>query len=144
MFSIFTLADVGALGLRRRGDAFRFGLRGCYVSTLFLLLFALSKYFTGKSDEAGFRSYISEFFLPNASSSLLDRLAQLYPADPTQGSPYDTGTANAITPEFKRIASFLGDYVFIGPRRFLTQNAGGRNNWSFCTFQLHRCNLLLD
>ncbi len=64
----------------------------------------------------------------------MDRLLTLYPQDITQGSPYDTGTENAFTPEFKRIASLLGDFVFQAPRRFLLNNLSEKQNiWSFCT-----------
>lgn len=30
-----------------------------------------------------------------------------YPEDPAKGSPYNTGSENAITPQYKRIASFV-------------------------------------
>lgn len=83
--------------------------------------------------EAELRQYLAEFFVKNATSSELDRLLQLYPADVTQGSPFDTGTQNVITPQFKRIAAFLGDFVFQGPRRLLLQQRSGKQDtWSFC------------
>jgi hypothetical protein len=64
----------------------------------------------------------------------MDKLLQLYPQDPAQGSPYDTGTQNALTPEFKRMASILGDLVFQAPRRlFLNTVAAEQNTWSYCT-----------
>ena len=65
----------------------------------------------------------------------MDKLLTLYPQDVTQGSPYDTGTKNAFTPEFKRIASILGDFEFQGPRRLLLNNLSEKQNtWSFCTW----------
>ena len=64
----------------------------------------------------------------------MDELLTLYPQDVTQGSPYDTGTQNALTPEFKRIASILGDVVFQAPRRFFLNNVSGKQKtWSYCT-----------
>ena len=56
-----------------------------------------------------------------------------YPVqDVTQGSPYRTGTLNALTPQFKRIASIQGDIIFQGPRRlFLEHLAHKQNAWSF-------------
>ncbi len=67
----------------------------------------------------------------------MDRLLTLYPQDVTQGSPYDTGTENAFTPEFKRIASLLGDLVFQAPRRFFLNNLSEKQNtWSFCTLHI--------
>jgi len=54
--------------------------------------------------------------------------------DVTQGSPYGTGTLNALTPQFKRIASILGDITFQGPRRFFLQSTAYKQNaWSFGT-----------
>ena len=64
----------------------------------------------------------------------MDELLALYPQNVTQGSPYDTGNQNALTPEFKRIASILGDVVFQAPRRFFVQTVSDKQNtWSFCT-----------
>jgi acetylcholinesterase len=64
----------------------------------------------------------------------MDKLLRLYPKNVTQGSPYDTGTQNALTPQFKRIASILGDLVFQATRRFFLNNSSGKQNtWSFCT-----------
>ena len=61
-----------------------------------------------------------------------DELFALYPQDPTQGSPFDTGMANAITPQFKRIAAFEGDFTFQAPRRFfLNQRSDKQDMWSF-------------
>ncbi|KAJ7798100.1 Alpha/Beta hydrolase protein [Mycena olivaceomarginata] len=48
------------------------------------------------------------------------------------GAPFGTGSANEITPEFKRIAAFEGDFFFIGIRRFLLQHASKtQNTWSW-------------
>jgi acetylcholinesterase len=55
-----------------------------------------------------------------------------YPQDPTQGSPYDTGTLNELSPQFKRIAALQGDVIFQAPRRFfLEQRSGSQNTWAF-------------
>jgi len=67
----------------------------------------------------------------------MDELLTLYPKDVTQGSPYDTGTENAFTPEFKRLASILGDFGFQAPRRFFLNNLSERQKtWSFCTLHV--------
>ena len=72
----------------------------------------------------------------------MDELLTLYPQNVTLGSPYDTGTQNALTPQFKRIASIIGDFVFQAPRRFFLQNVSDKQNvWSFCT--LHTLSPLL-
>jgi len=55
-----------------------------------------------------------------------------YPQNITQGSPFDTGDSNALTPQFKRIAAFQGDAAFQAPRRFfLQQRSGSQNAWAF-------------
>ncbi|KAF9552481.1 alpha/beta-hydrolase [Agrocybe pediades] len=56
----------------------------------------------------------------------ISQLATLYPSDLTQGSPYDTGVTNTLTPQFKRLASLQGDLTFQAPRRFLLQNRSGK------------------
>ena len=71
----------------------------------------------------------------------MDEVLELYPHNVTLGSPYGTGTQNAFTPEFKRIASILGDLVFQAPRRFFLDHSSGEQNiWSFCTW--HEFSLL--
>ena len=63
----------------------------------------------------------------------MDELLTLYPQNVTKGSPYGTGTQNALTPEFKRIASILGDFTFQAPRRFFLQTLSDKQNtWSYC------------
>ena len=67
----------------------------------------------------------------------MDELLTLYPQNVTQGSPYDTGTQNALTPEFKRIASILGDLVFQAPRRYFLKHVSDKQNtWSYCTLHV--------
>ncbi|OCH84264.1 hypothetical protein OBBRIDRAFT_711474, partial [Obba rivulosa] len=55
-----------------------------------------------------------------------------YPDDITQGSPFNTGVLNAVTPEYKRISALQGDLVFQAPRRFvLQQRSGIQPTWSY-------------
>jgi acetylcholinesterase len=71
------------------------------------------------TDNAEFLNYIeTNYGIPQSQSAALQ---QAYPDDVTQGSPFDTGTANAITPEFKRIAAIQGDLIFQAPRRFFLE-----------------------
>ncbi|KAJ7167895.1 sterol esterase [Mycena filopes] len=82
--------------------------------------------------DAEFLEYIHSNYLPAASADQIAELGRLYPDDPTQGSPFGTGTANELTPQYKRIAAFQGDYVFIARRRFLLQHASStQNTWSW-------------
>ncbi|KAJ6451390.1 sterol esterase [Mycena vitilis] len=79
-----------------------------------------------------FVSYISSNYLPKATLDQIAEIALLYPDDPAQGSPFDTGLANQFTPQFKRLAAFQGDYFFVGARRFFLQHAfRTQSTWSW-------------
>jgi len=72
---------------------------------------------------AQFVEYIKTSYFSYITNEEMQALAAAYPDDITQGSPFGTGTANAITPQFKRIAAILGDMEFQGPRRFFLETA---------------------
>ncbi|KAH9038800.1 alpha beta-hydrolase [Lactarius pseudohatsudake] len=98
-------------------------------------LFSLSQ--TNVTTDADLRTYLAEFFTINVTAAQMDQLLTLYPQDITQGSPFDTGTENAFTPEFKRIASLLGDFFFQAPRRLLLKSVSGKQNtWSYLSKRL--------
>ncbi|KAJ8691273.1 hypothetical protein PTI98_010862 [Pleurotus ostreatus] len=98
-------------------------------------MFSLSTLNVTTSKE--FKEYIKTLWLPKASRYHLNKIMKLYPDDVEQGSPYDTGSLNALSPQFKRFASFQGDAIFQGPRRyFLQQRAGRQNTWSYITKRL--------
>ncbi|KAF8303314.1 carotenoid ester lipase precursor [Clavulina sp. PMI_390] len=79
-----------------------------------------------------FETYMTEWFLPDGTPEQVAAVLEAYPQDPTQGSPYDTGYANDISPQYKRGASVLGDLVFQGPRRWFLQHIASKQNaWSF-------------
>ena len=64
----------------------------------------------------------------------MSALLHYYPTDITKGSPFDTGIANAITPEYKRHAAIVGDMLFQAPRRlFLQHTASTQNTWVYRT-----------
>ncbi|KAI9457437.1 carotenoid ester lipase precursor, partial [Lactarius psammicola] len=87
--------------------------------------------------DAQLRDYLSEFFLANITDAEMDKLLTLYPEDVTQGSPYDTGTQNAFSPQFKRIAALLGDIVFQAPRRLFLNNLSKKQKiWSYLSKRL--------
>ncbi|KAH6899249.1 carotenoid ester lipase [Coprinopsis sp. MPI-PUGE-AT-0042] len=82
--------------------------------------------------DAQFREYVNWNYYPTATKAQIDEIARVYPDDITQGSPFDTGTANAITPQFKRLSAFQGDWLFQAPRRFFCQYAYKRQpTWSY-------------
>ncbi|KAJ7490995.1 Alpha/Beta hydrolase protein [Mycena latifolia] len=71
---------------------------------------------------------IFHIYLPKSTRVEIAQISNLYPEDPTKGSPFGTGSANAPTPEFKRLAAFQGDYTFLGPRRFFLEHASSRQD----------------
>ncbi|KAJ7607559.1 sterol esterase [Roridomyces roridus] len=93
-------------------------------------LFSTSLLNITTSDE--FLNYVQSNYLPAATAAQITEIGQLYPDDPTQGSPFDTGTADELSPEFKRLAAFQGDLIFQAPRRFFLEHASSRQNtWSW-------------
>ncbi|KAK7055867.1 carboxylic ester hydrolase [Favolaschia claudopus] len=92
--------------------------------------FAFSSTNITTNDE--FVGYVQSIFFPKATPAEIAHLATLYPDDPTQGAPFDTGLENQLTPQFKRMAAFQGDYLFTGARRFLLEHISKRQNvWSW-------------
>ena len=90
--------------------------------------------------------YLATWYLQGASSEAIDELLDLYPDDQTQGSPFDTGSENEISPQFKRFAAIQGDLIFNAPRRFfLQQQSGKQNTWSYCEYTIgHRNGRIAD
>ncbi|PPQ70409.1 hypothetical protein CVT26_013826 [Gymnopilus dilepis] len=87
---------------------------------------------TNLTTDDDFKAYIHSNFYPAASDAELEPLWQAYPDDPSQGSPFDTGDANELYPQFKRVAAFQGDLAFEAPRRFFLQNISGKQiAWSY-------------
>ncbi|KAK7036379.1 carboxylic ester hydrolase, partial [Favolaschia claudopus] len=86
-------------------------------------LFATSS--VNVTTNAEFLEFAHSYF-PEASPETMSQLGRLYPDDPTKGSPFDTGNANQLSPEYKRISALSGDLFFTSPRRFLLQHASKR------------------
>ncbi|KAH7911646.1 Alpha/Beta hydrolase protein, partial [Hygrophoropsis aurantiaca] len=89
--------------------------------------------------DSEFREYITQYWLSTTNSSVIDSIMELYPSNITLGSPFDTGSANALTPQFKRLAAFQGDIVFHGPRRYFVQQraqSGKQKVWSYLSKRL--------
>ncbi|KZV67208.1 carotenoid ester lipase precursor [Peniophora sp. CONT] len=89
-------------------------------------LFSLGNSNISTSDEL--KTYLSQVIFPTANESSIDALLAAYPDDPTQGSPFDTGSNSSITPEFKRISALMGDIVFQAPRRLLLEHRAGKQH----------------
>ncbi|KAJ7494862.1 sterol esterase [Mycena galericulata] len=93
-------------------------------------LFSFSS--TNVTTDSEFVDYVQSNYSRAGTASQVARIAELYPQDPAQGSPFGTGSANQLTPEFKRIAAFQGDFTFIGVRRLFLQHASKtQNTWSW-------------
>ncbi|KAJ7713986.1 carotenoid ester lipase precursor [Mycena metata] len=76
--------------------------------------------------------YLKTFYVPGASIAEIDHVLSFYPSDPAAGSPFNTSDANALTPQFKRIAAVLGDLAFQGPHRlFLQTRSDLQPTWSY-------------
>ena len=79
-----------------------------------------------------FREFLATNYLSAANAVEIDAVLELYPDDVARGSPYDTGSVDALTPEFKRLCSFHGDLVFQGPRRFFLKHTSDKQSaWAF-------------
>jgi carboxylesterase type B len=65
----------------------------------------------------------------------VDKLLELYPNDPTLGSPYNTGnvTFPALGVQYKRMAAMTGDYSMTAGTRFNAQTsvAHKRKVWAY-------------
>lgn len=82
-------------------------------------LFSLSQSNISTTDELV--TYLSTIFFHDATREQVQDFVNVYPDDPSQGSPFGTGPLNNIYPQYKRLAAILGDATFTLTRRvFLT------------------------
>ncbi|KAH9841711.1 sterol esterase [Rhodofomes roseus] len=80
----------------------------------------------------GFLEYVHSNYIPVASDSQIEALGEAYPSDLSEGAPYDTGILWALTPEFKRLASFQGDWLWQAPRRYFLETVSQTQDaWSY-------------
>ncbi|KAF9041954.1 carotenoid ester lipase precursor [Hymenopellis radicata] len=78
--------------------------------------------------DADMKEYMQTIMFPLMAEDDIDRLMDVYPSSLEEGSPFDTGNANALTPQFKRLAALQGDFVFQGPRRFFLSAMSGKQD----------------
>ena len=87
-------------------------------------------------DITGFFTFYADPLVPNPSAALQDALAillDLYPNDPTLGSPFGTGNDTfGLGSEYKRIAEMAVDVAFNGPRRAWAEAAARAGVRAFC------------
>ena len=76
-------------------------------------------------------------WFPGSTTADVKPLLDLYPSDPAAGSPFDTGDANAFSPQYKRMAALTGDWFFNAPRRQLLDRFSSiKTVYNFRTFPL--------
>lgn len=96
-------------------------------------LFALSQ--SNITTTAQLEAYLLDIFFHDATPATIAALVATYPDDASAGSPFRTGAANELYPQFKRLAAILGDLTFILSRRaFLAINAAvtpSLPSWSY-------------
>lgn len=78
------------------------------------------------------KDYYKTYWWPAATDEQLNRLLELYPQDPTKGSPYGTGLLYSIPLQYKRLASITGDYSFQSQRRAFLGNITAPK-WNYLT-----------
>ncbi|KAF8431311.1 Alpha/Beta hydrolase protein [Boletus edulis BED1] len=104
------------------------------------------KYAQGKGREIRFHDYVNvhssvaslltkhanNSFLVGVPQQEIQKVGMVYEEDPTLGSPYGVGTNDTLTPEYKRIASFQGDFYFQAPRRYTLRHLSRTQDvWSY-------------
>ncbi|KAF8129906.1 Alpha/Beta hydrolase protein [Boletus edulis] len=93
-------------------------------------LFSLTNLNVTTNDE--FMEYLQSNFLVGVPQQEIQKVGMVYEEDPTLGSPYGVGTNDTLTPEYKRIASFQGDFYFQAPRRYALQYLSPTQDvWSY-------------
>lgn len=85
-------------------------------------LFSLTQ--TNLSTTDDMVTYLNDFYFPQTDRSIVEGYVNSYPDSSSAGSPYGTGPFNDVYPQFKRLASLLGDQLFtLQRRRVLQYNA---------------------
>jgi hypothetical protein len=84
-------------------------------------------------DNETVRDWVKENYLPKATDEQIDDLLNEYPDKPAEGSPFDTGDARVLVPQWKRLSALQGDLVFQAPRRNFMKavHENGGQVWGF-------------
>ncbi|WYZ41104.1 hypothetical protein EsH8_IV_001445 [Colletotrichum jinshuiense] len=61
--------------------------------------------------DAEFQTYFKTYFFDNLSDEQVKNFTDLWPQDPAQGSPFDTGDSYILGPQYKRLSAAIGDYT---------------------------------
>jgi acetylcholinesterase len=85
--------------------------------------------------------YLNAYLFRGATRDQVQGLVDTYPDDAAAGSPFGSGDANNVYPQFKRLAAMQGDLVFTLARRlFLTMATAANPDvpcWSYLSTYLH-------
>lgn len=65
---------------------------------------------------------LSTMFHYPLNGTEIQTFKELYPQNPNFGSPFRTDGKTALTPQYKRMAAFITDFLFQAPRRVLLMN----------------------
>ena len=74
--------------------------------TLFSLVPALNI-----TTDEDFQRFFHDVFFQNLTPQQVKAFTDQYSADPAEGSPFDTGSANQLGPQYKRLSAAIGDYT---------------------------------
>lgn len=80
-------------------------------------------------------SYLSDVFFPDLDVDIIQGFVDIYPDDPSAGSPFGTGNLWSLYPQYKRLAAILGDITFTITRRIALHASTAINpdvpSWSY-------------
>ncbi|KAF2084284.1 lipase 3 precursor [Saccharata proteae CBS 121410] len=84
-----------------------------------------------------------KLYFPQAPNGTVQRLVNVYPDNPADGAPYNTGDLNNWYPEFKRIAAIIGDLYYILVRRVYLESVSETiPAWSYLSTYDHLTSIL--
>jgi carboxylesterase type B len=90
---------------------------------------------------AELEDYFSTLYFHHATKEEIHDFIALYPEDPSAGSPFRTGSLNAVYPQYKRIAAIIGDLTFTLTRRVWLSVASSVKpsvpSWSYLSSYLY-------
>ncbi|PWN50175.1 alpha/beta-hydrolase [Violaceomyces palustris] len=83
---------------------------------------------TGLINDTSVINFLNARGFSGLSDDQRNELLELYPSDPSQGSPYGTGDDDQMAPRSKQVNSLLGDSLFHSPRRnFMSKSQPGQS-----------------
>ncbi|KAL8290048.1 hypothetical protein RQP46_002987 [Phenoliferia psychrophenolica] len=76
--------------------------------------------------------WLKNVVFPHTTDEMRAEILNLYPEDPTQGSPFDSGFLNMLTPQNKRINAIVGDMAMQSWRKhFISFTKKTQPTWSY-------------